>query len=125
MDDDIKLAIVAIMSPTLVVAAIAILVFYDSADVTAIIMYSMAGVFAVIGAIMLLGRGSWFVAGYNTMTPEERQRYDPRKVARGGGIIMFGCAILFAVIPHGMTFSLIGLAVLILSMAAGILYMRR
>ena len=44
--------------------------------------------------LLLLGKGSWLIAGYNTMTDEERDKYDVKKLCRFVGIILIPVGIL-------------------------------
>lgn len=93
----------------------------SSATVLCIISIGMA----IISAIMLAGRGAWAMAGYNTMSPEEKFRYDPRKIARGGGVIMLGVTVFLASFMFGGLYLMIGIAAMMFAMLAGALYMNR
>ena len=53
--------------------------------------------FIVLGCVFLSGRGAGLIAGYNTMSPAERERYDKRALCRFTGKMMFyvaGCLAL-------------------------------
>lgn len=57
--------------------------------------------FLAIGALLFsglsiplfVGRGSWLVAGFNTMTPDQRARYDERKLCRSTGFMLLGVSV--------------------------------
>lgn len=61
------------------------------------LLYLVVALFAVISLTLLLGRGSWLIAGYNTAPEEEKQRYNPKRLCRvtGGGIAVL--TVLLAV----------------------------
>lgn len=60
-----------------------------------------SGVWLALGALLCLGagvllftgRGAWLVAGYNSMTPERRARYDERKLCRATGSMLLGVSL--------------------------------
>ena len=39
-------------------------------------------VFAVFSIVLLLGRGSWLISGYNTASKEEKAKYNEKKLCR-------------------------------------------
>lgn len=47
---------------------------------------------AVLGVIVLVGKGDWLVAGYNTASEEERNKYDIRRLR----LLMGGVLIVVA-----------------------------
>jgi hypothetical protein len=53
--------------------------------------WAVAGVLAVLSIILLAGKGSFLIAGYNTACKQEKERYDRKKLCRvmgtGFGII--------------------------------------
>lgn len=50
-------------------------------------MWIVTAICAVLSIILLSGRGSFLIAGYNTADKEEKARYDEKKLCRvsGGG----------------------------------------
>lgn len=42
----------------------------------------------IIGIVLCTGHGSWLIAGFNTMKPEEQEKYDKKKLCRGTGILV-------------------------------------
>ena len=50
--------------------------------------------FLALSIPLLAGRGAWLVAGYNTMAPNQRERYDERKLCRATGCMLLGVSIV-------------------------------
>lgn len=46
-----------------------------------------------VGVLLFTGRGAWLVAGYNSMAPEQRARYDERKLCRATGSMLLGVSL--------------------------------
>ena len=60
----------------------------------------MCVIFAALIAVLLTGHGSFLIAGYNTATPKEREKYDQKKLCRviGAGIAVVPLMILIWII---------------------------
>ena len=56
-----------------------------------IVICIMAVVFLFLSITFLIGKGSWLIAGYNTSSKEEKEKYDEKKLCRAMGIM---CAVL-------------------------------
>lgn len=54
-----------------------------------IIMVIMIGLFMILGIILHSGRGSFLIAGYNTMSKEEKDKYDTVALCKFIGKMMF------------------------------------
>ena len=54
-------------------------------------------IFVVISIVLLSGHGSWFIAGYNTASKEEKKKYDEKKLCRTMGIGMAVISILILI----------------------------
>ena len=50
------------------------------------------GLFLVLALVFFMGHGGCLIAGYNTASPEEKARYDFRKLSRHMGIFSLGMA---------------------------------
>lgn len=68
-----------------------------------IVMYILAGLMFVLSIILLSGRGSWLIAGYNTMSKEEQNKYDRKKLTRATGMML----IIISIAMLALSFSLI------------------
>ncbi|AFM41087.1 hypothetical protein Desaci_2120 [Desulfosporosinus acidiphilus SJ4] len=53
-----------------------------------IVMCVLAGLMFVLSIILLSGRGSWLIAGYNTMSKEEQNKCDRKKLTRAAGTLL-------------------------------------
>ena len=88
------------------------------------ILYAVAGVLAVISAILLLGKGSWLIAGYNTASKENKEKFDRKKLCRvvGGGLAVITAVILFmAVFEKVLPADFTGVFIIIVMLAIGII----
>ena len=52
------------------------------------IVWSIFIIFAVLSIVLLLGHGSWFISGYNTVSKEEKEKYNEKKLCRTMGVGM-------------------------------------
>ncbi len=57
--------------------------------------------FLILGMAFFKGKGAFLIAGYNTMSPEERAKYDEKALCRSMSAMMFTCAGCFAIIILG------------------------
>lgn len=55
---------------------------------TIIGIFCVAAVLLIMGIVLCTGHGSFLIAGYNTMKPEEQAKYDKKKLCRGTGIFV-------------------------------------
>lgn len=60
------------------------------------VLWAVVVIFAVISIVLLSGHGANLIAGYNTSSEEEKNRYDAKKLCRtvGGGMSMITILIL-------------------------------
>ena len=63
-----------------------------------IILLVLALLFLVISLFLLNGKGSWLIAGYNTASQEERDKYNEKKLCRAVGILCLLCCLLMCVL---------------------------
>ncbi|MBR0026509.1 MAG: DUF3784 domain-containing protein [Clostridia bacterium] len=54
-------------------------------------------IFAVLSAILLSGRGSFLIAGFNTASEEKKQQYDAKKLSRAYGVGMTAITVVLIV----------------------------
>lgn len=59
-------------------------------NIELIISYSVSGLILLLAVVLLIGKGSFLIAGYNTASREEREKYDPLKLCRvvGSGLLL-------------------------------------
>jgi len=53
---------------------------------SSVVLYIVAAMFAVISILLISGKGAWLIAGYNTMSAEERKKYNEKRMCRIMGI---------------------------------------
>ena len=61
------------------------------------IMWVVFSIMALISVLLLLGRGSWLIAGYNTASKEEKDKYNQKKLCRVIGVGMSVITILILI----------------------------
>ncbi|WP_200416467.1 DUF3784 domain-containing protein [Virgibacillus salexigens] len=54
-----------------------------------IVLMFVIGLFIVLGILLINGKGSSLIAGYNTMPPEEKEKYDTVALCKFMGKMMF------------------------------------
>ena len=61
------------------------------------LLYVMVALFAVLSILLLSGKCSWLIAGYNTASEKEKQAYNEKRLCRvvGGGMAFLTAALLF------------------------------
>ena len=83
--------------------------------------------FILLGVVFLRGKGSFLIAGHNTLPPEERTKVDEKKLTRFTGKLMFALAACWAVIAcseifHTILLLWLGLALALITVIAGCIY---
>lgn len=60
------------------------------------IVWAVVILIAILAAALLSGHGSWLIAGYNTASEKEREKYDKKKLCRtvGAGLTVVDVIIL-------------------------------
>lgn len=48
----------------------------------------LGGAMVVMAIFLLLGKGAWLIAGYNTASPEEKAQYDEKALCRFMGKVL-------------------------------------
>ena len=56
-------------------------------------LIGLSVIFLLISLLLFTGKGSWLIAGYNTASKKEKEKYDQQKLCRVVGIM---CAIIAA-----------------------------
>jgi hypothetical protein len=63
-----------------------------------IVMLFVIGLFVIAGIFLINGKGSFLIAGYNTMSKEEKEKYDTVALCKFMGKVMFSlsfCMLLW------------------------------
>lgn len=76
-----------------------------SNDIIGLIISTAIGLLLIVIAIVLLtGRGSFLIAGYNTLSKEEKEKYDVKALCRFMGKILLPIGIFVPVIAINSVF---------------------
>lgn len=83
--------------------------------------------FLVLGIYLLQGKGGWLIAGYNTMSPEEKEKYDEPALCKATGKLILAITFTIALITAGgvleiNALSISGVVLMILFIIAGLVY---
>ncbi|MCI5870243.1 MAG: DUF3784 domain-containing protein [Dorea sp.] len=62
-----------------------------------IMILAMAVLFFVISIFLFNGKGKWLIAGYNTATKEEKEKYDEKKLCRAMSFPCVVCGIMLCI----------------------------
>jgi hypothetical protein len=101
-----------------------------------ILIGAMVLVFLTMGGVLLSGRGSFLIAGYNTATPEERAQYDEKKICRAVGVLCMIIAVMLVFMGYFgyrvdtglmeenkmLTFAIVFIAITLTSVAVVMIY---
>jgi len=96
-----------------------------------IVDFSTALLLAVIGAVVKYKKASWLIAGYNTSSKEEKEKYDEGALCRFVGNLLFAlAAIVFFMglagllnLPYFMWVLGVGWTVFVLVIIGAVIYM--
>lgn len=81
----------------------------------------------ILGIALLQGKGAWLIAGYNTLSDEEKAKYDEKALCKATGKMMFGITFSMAFIFLGELFQvegfvITGVVLMIAIILVGIIY---
>ena len=83
-------------------------------------VYIIAAALAALSLLLLSGRGSWLLAGYNTAPKAKKEQYDEKKLCRimGAGLgvitlIILGMAVFEDVLPASAAYVTFGGVILV------------
>jgi hypothetical protein len=87
-----------------------------------IITYIVAGLMFVLSIVLLSGRGSWLIAGYNTMSKEQQKKYDSKKLTRATGIMTIITSLALLALAFSLLNAIVFLVILSISVTITIIY---
>jgi hypothetical protein len=87
-----------------------------------IITFILAGLMFVLSIILLSGRGSWLIAGYNTMSKEQQNKYDSKKLTRATGIMLIITSIALLTLAFALINAIAFLIIVFVSVIILIIY---
>ena len=88
----------------------------------------VAALFILLGVLFASGKGAGLIAGYNTLSPREKEKYDQKKLCRNMSKLMFALGACFVVASLGEVFHTralywIGLALFLVAVILGVIWM--
>lgn len=71
-----------------------------------IILICIIAIFSIFAILLLLGKGASFIAGYNTITKEEKEKYDSQALCKSMGKLILSLVLCMLLIFAADIFSL-------------------
>lgn len=65
-----------------------------------IIILIIALTFLIMSILLFRGKGKWLIAGYNTMSKEERKKFDEKKLCKAVGSLCVVCCMLLCIMAY-------------------------
>lgn len=95
--------------------------------IAVIVQLIIVAVFIILGIVFFKGKGKFLIAGYNTASREEQDKYDEKALCCFMGKLMFACAGCFVVIALGnvleqMALVWLGIILMILICIGAVIY---
>lgn len=87
-------------------------------------VWVLAILFALLAVPLLMGKGAWLIAGYNTANKEEKSKYNEKKLCRTMGAMLAVMAILTGLLAIIDTeqFAIVYGVLLTIAIVIGIVY---
>ncbi|NBJ90564.1 DUF3784 domain-containing protein [Acutalibacter sp. 1XD8-36] len=94
----------------------------DTSDIIGLVIVIIVGLSLVgLSVPLLMGRGAWLIAGYNTMSKEEQEHWDGPALARFTGKILLVIGLLtVTLMPVMCIFKFLWLTVLYTVLVVGL-----
>lgn len=74
--------------------------------VACIIVGTIMLLLIVLSIVLMMGKGSWLIAGYNTLTSEEKAKYDRVALCRFMGKYLLSISAVMPLLPIGGIFEM-------------------
>ncbi len=71
------------------------------------IVLALLALFLILSLVLLSGRGAWLIAGYNTMSPEEKARYDEKALCRSTGWMLLAMTACWGLLCLGLALDIV------------------
>lgn len=96
----------------------------------AIINICILVLFFLLGLLFSSGRGAGLIAGYNTMSAREKEKYDKKKLCKAMAKLMFALAACWAVLAAGLISQVkwlhwVGVALFLATVIIGVILMNK
>jgi len=90
-----------------------------------IAIYTSAGLMFILSIILLSGRGSWLIAGYNTMSKQQQNKYDRKKLTSATGMILLIVSIAILALGFSLINTIVFIIIVFASVIITIIYMNK
>ena len=80
--------------------------FTQNEIVACVIFGCIMFLLVVLSVILLMGKGAWLLAGYNTLGKEEKAQYDSVALCKFIGKYLLSIGLLMTAIPAGVIFKM-------------------
>ena len=71
-----------------------------------IVLICVIAIFLILAILLLCGKGAFLIAGYNTMTKEEKEKYDSKALCKSTGKLMLSLVFCISLMLASEIFSL-------------------
>ncbi len=93
-----------------------------------VVFLLIAALFVLLGILFALGKGENLIAGYNTLSAREKEKYDKKKLCRTMSAMMFLLAASWLAAAAGGVFHVkalywIGMTLFLLVVIGGVIYL--
>lgn len=93
-----------------------------------ILLVAIIILFSILSIALLMGKGAFLIAGYNTMSVAEKAKYDERALCRAMGVMMLGitgCLLLMipTVTTNNQSLGIMATILMIGIIIVGLIYM--
>lgn len=68
--------------------------------IASIITLVIGLLFLVMGIVLFCGKGSRLIAGYNTMSPQEKKKYDEKKLCKAASVVCVLCSLMLFIMSY-------------------------
>ena len=84
------------------------------------IIYPLAVLFLVLALVVYLGKGDWFIAGYNTASEKERAQYNIKRLRLIITLLMLLSAVFVVVLLHFPSISIVATPIFVVVTLVGV-----
>ena len=71
-----------------------------------IVLICVIAIFLILAILLLCGKGAFLIAGYNTMTKEEKEKYDSKALCKSTGKLILSLVLCMLFILAADIFNL-------------------
>ena len=67
---------------------------------TVIFIIMLASALFIMSIFLFLGKGSWLIAGYNTASIQEKEKYNEKKLCKAAGVVTLIVSLLLYIMAY-------------------------